>query len=444
MPKRELALIPVAMFILLLAASQPAQAKGVKLHVALAHPYLPAAPDRRTTYLEVGLTGQAPEEKVKRPPVNIAMVLDKSGSMAGEKIARAKEAAIGAIERLAPDDIVSIVAYDHVVSVLVPATRASDRARLVGAIRMLEAGGQTALFAGVSKGAEELRKFHDRRRVNRLLLLSDGQANVGPSSTAELASLGAALGKEGIGVTTIGLGLDYNEDLMTELALRSEGNHFFARTAEDLLRGFALEFGIGLEVQAQQVTVHIACAEGVRPRALLGVAGDILGQVATVRLNQLYAGKEASLLLELEVPGGKTGSQRELAQVEVSYTDLRSNQAERLSQRVVAQFTDQPRQVEEHTDPGVMEGVALQLANRQYKEALTLRDQGQVAQARRLLLDNAAKLEVQGKKYGSTKLQQFGDTNKSSSENLDAHRWGEERKRMRDVQIELDAPSSMY
>src|SRR4029450_1790476 len=90
-------------------------------------------------------------------------------------------------------------------------------------------------------GAAAVRKFLDRQRVNRIILLSDGQANVGPSSPGDLGNLGASLIKEGISVTTLGLGLDYNEDLMTQLARRSDGNHYFIENSSDLARRFGYE-----------------------------------------------------------------------------------------------------------------------------------------------------------------------------------------------------------
>src|SRR5690606_9640008 len=109
------------------------------------------------------------------------------------------------------------------VEVLVPATKVSDRATIDRGIQRLRAGGMTALFAGVVKGATEVRKFLSRDRVNRVILLSDGAANVGPASAGELGRLGTTLRKEGIAVTTVGLGLGYNEDLMVQLAQGSGG-----------------------------------------------------------------------------------------------------------------------------------------------------------------------------------------------------------------------------
>jgi len=145
------------------------------------------ADKKGNTWVRVELVGAEQAADEKRAPVNLAIVLDRSGSMGGEKIKRAKEAAINAVGQLGPNDIVSIVAYDSVVTTLVPATKLTDVKSVIEEIRSIEVGGSTALFAGVSKGAAEVRKFSDKEHVNRVILLSDGLANIGPSSAGELA-----------------------------------------------------------------------------------------------------------------------------------------------------------------------------------------------------------------------------------------------------------------
>ena len=123
--------------------------------------------------------------------------------------------------------------------------------------------------------------------MNRVILLSDGQANVGPKSATELGELGMSLGKEGISVTTIGLGAGYNEDLMANLAGYSDGNHAFVENAEDLVRIFNYEFGDVLSVVAQDLVIRIQLMDGVRPMRLLGRDGEILG------LNRHYPSESA-------------------------------------------------------------------------------------------------------------------------------------------------------
>ena len=127
--------------------------------------------------------------------------------MSGEKIEKARAAALEAVRRLAPDDLFSLVVYNNTAETLIPARRVGDGAELEDIIRSIRSFGGTALHAGVTQGAAELRHHtDDSRYLHRLILLSDGLANVGPSSPEELARLGGRLVQEGISVTTVGVG----------------------------------------------------------------------------------------------------------------------------------------------------------------------------------------------------------------------------------------------
>ena len=137
----------------------------------------------------------------------------------------------------------SVIVYDHHVKTIVPAQSARNVEWIESRIRGIGPGGNTALFGGVSQGASEVRKNLSNRYVHRIILLSDGLANVGPSSPEDLGRLGAALIKEGISVTTIGVGTDYNEDLMARLSQNSDGNTYFVESGRDLPRIFAAELG---------------------------------------------------------------------------------------------------------------------------------------------------------------------------------------------------------
>ncbi|MGI9385495.1 MAG: vWA domain-containing protein, partial [Methyloligellaceae bacterium] len=215
-------------------------------------------------YLRIDLAGLVHARPPARPPVNVAIALDRSGPMKGAKIAQAKEAAINAMRRLARHDVVS-VAYDHLnVSVIV-----------------------------LAHGIEQLAEYLDRKYVNRVILLSDGLANVGPRSPRAIGELAA---EQGISITTIGLGLGYNEDLMAKLAFASDGNHAFVEHAGDLAEIFDREFGDVLSVVAQDVEVTITCHVGIRPIRVLGRKVKVSGGSVKVRLNQLYARQKKYLI----------------------------------------------------------------------------------------------------------------------------------------------------
>ncbi len=397
---------------------------------------------KQTAYIRVAMTGFEREAETDRPPVNVALVLDKSGSMGGEKIRHAKEAAVMALERLRRDDILSVVAYDDTVSVRVPATKLSDKESVADAIRSIDAGGSTALFAGVSRGADELRKFLDKERVNRVILLSDGLANVGPSAPSDLAELGESLIREGISVTTIGLGLGYNEDLMTQLALKSDGNHMFAETPRDLARTFDAEFGDVLAVVAQDVKVQINFADGVRPVRGLGREVDIAGSRATARLNQLYSGQMKYVLIEVELPAYprdylSRSSLTPIADVEVSYANMQTDERDRTRKQIAVRVTDRARDAEESIDADIMASVVEQIGLERNRWALQLRDEGKLDEARRVLDENIDYLSSNALRFDNERLRRQSTDNRVHFENLAPEKWEYGRKLMREDQYKV-------
>jgi Ca-activated chloride channel family protein len=270
--------------------------------------------------------------------------------------------------------------------------------------------------------------------VNRIILLSDGQANVGPSSAADLGNLGTSLIKEGISVTTLGLGTDYNEDLMFQLAQRSDGNHYFIEHTTDLARQFGYEFDDVLSVVAQEVTVRITCGPDVRPVRVLGREGDITGQVATTYLNQVYGDQEKYVLLEVEVQPQRAGTERTIADVNVSYVNMGTKGSDRISRNASARFTGSASVVESNTNAAVMASAIEQVAVERNKVAVALRDQGKVEEARRALLDNAAFLNENAVKYNSKELGEYESKNKKDAESLAPGVWETQRKVIRDEQ----------
>ncbi|PLY13069.1 MAG: hypothetical protein C0631_15420 [Sedimenticola sp.] len=434
---KKMLLIVAGLFI----GASSAQAQEVVLKAELGTPVV-AAGARQTAFLKVSLTGFLLQGRGDRTPANIAIVLDQSGSMQGAKLERAKEAAIMAVDLLNDSDIVSIVSYDTTVQVIVPATPVRDKAEIRRAIQRMRADGSTALFAGVSKGAREVRKYMDGERVNRVILLSDGQANVGPRSATELGELGMSLGKEGISVTTIGLGAGYNEDLMTSLAGYSDGNHAFVDNADDLARIFSYEFGDVLSVVAQDLVIRIELKEGVRPMRLLGRDGEIFGSTVTTRLNQLYSDQEKYVMLEVEVPEGATGQLRDLADVEVSYQNMANQQKERLNDRVQVSYSASQQAVQQALVPSVVSTATRQVANEASKQALELRDKGQTQAAQKVLQESASYVREQAAALGGAEgamLESFSDdVDQEAKAVVESEDWNRARKSIKAKQYKLE------
>jgi Ca-activated chloride channel homolog len=383
------------------------EAAPVRLHVDVDRTVLPAG-TKETAIVRIGLDCIPVPRHGNRPPINLALVIDRSGSMSGDKIERAREAALGLVRQLGDNDIVSLVAYDTDVETLVKAQRVREaRRELESAIRGLEASGNTALHGGVSKGAAEIRRhLGESRHVPRIILLSDGQANVGPSSPEELGRLGASLMKEGISVSTIGLGLGFNEDLMTRLADRSDGNTYFVQESDDLPRIFAAELGDVLNVVARRVVVEIEFPAGVRPLRFVGREGVMHGQKAELSLNQLYGGQEKFALIEVEVSPTKPGENREIARARLSYENASSQRNATAEAARNITFSADDAEVVKSANHKLQADYAANVLAKAKDEAIAHADAGRRDEAARVLRDNAASLSVIGRRYSNYSVQE--------------------------------------
>lgn len=401
-------------------------------------------------YLRVALGGCRPEPSQSRTPVNVAFVMDRSGSMQGERIAQARAAAIMAVNRLQATDIASVVVFDEQVDVLIPARPVADPALFAQVIQQVGARGWTAIHAGVLAGAGEVRKLKTADRLNRVVLLSDGQANLGPARPEEFAALGRALLAEGISVSTIGLGLGYNEDLMLALARASDGNHAFARDPSDLVSIFNREFNDVLASCAQTVAIDIELKPGVRAVRALSRDGTIDGSRAQFHLNQVYAATEHYVLLEVELDRElAVAGEQELGTVKVAYTQTGGGGARSLDAAVRARFTSSEAEIAAGADDKVAEAVVEQVVAERGRQAVALRDQGKFEEASQLLQQNAAQINTYAAnaKSAAPRLIDLGTLYEALAVRpapLSADQAGAERKALRALQSPAVGSSSRY
>ena len=371
-----------------LAFIAAAEGSTVTLSVKPEREYLLAGGPRDSVVL---VEVRAKDADVKRTsPINLALVLDRSGSMAGAKLEKAKQAAGVAIDQLGPDDTFSLVVYDDEVQVLIPPQRVKDREDMKREIARIRDGGSTALYAGVEKGAAQLRKYFDKEKVNRIVLLSDGIANVGPSSPSALAKLGKELRGEGFGVSTVGLGDDYNEDLMTALAEASHANYYYVKDAEKLPGIFKDELGTVKNAVARNVKIRITLPDGVKPKGVLG-EDDLAfrGQTITIPMSELFGSQTRRFLIACDAPDNAV-PEIELANVELTYEDSGTGIASTDNRSAKIAQTSDVTLVEKSIQPEVASSVAI-TRNRLAKEAaVKLADAGKSKDAADLLVRQAA------------------------------------------------------
>ena len=249
-------------------------------------------------------------------------------------------------------------------------------------IESIEADGSTALYAGVKMGTDQLQEFFSSKRINRVILLSDGLANVGPSSPRELRRLGSDLAERGISVTTIGVGDDYNEDLMAGLAEASDANYYYVQDTEKLPEIFAKELGELLTVAARDVRIEIVCPDGVKPLGFIGRAEKFESQKAIVNLSQFTAGQNRYLFLRCLV----NGEQPEVARVNVNYTDeLGDGSVQSASGVARIDFTDDQSLSDKSANGAVLAEKELMLTAVAKDEAMAQADAGNYAEAAKIL-----------------------------------------------------------
>jgi len=241
-----------------------------------------------------------PDVHFLRPPVNLGIVLDRSGSMAAErKMEHARTAAEFAISELLATDRVSVTVYDDVIETIAPSALVVDKPGLMARIRGIVPRGRTDLHKGWAAGAELVAQYVNWDGLNRVLLLSDGQANVGLTEPEAIGVEVRAMADNRVSTSAMGVGKDYNENLMEAIADAGDGNYYYVESAVQLADIFQTELQGLMATTGRDVGLMIepACA-GVTIKVLNDLGRDGPGRY---KLPDLVIGMPLSILVSLTV-----------------------------------------------------------------------------------------------------------------------------------------------
>ena len=313
-----------------------------------------------------------------RPKLNIGVALDRSGSMAGPKMNQAREAAKYCVDQLLSTDIFSAVIFDDQVDVLFTSQRAADKAMLKRGLDRIEARNSTALHEGWVKTGLQVSEQLDRDAVNRILLITDGQANVGETNIDRIVSQAKETAARGVSTTTIGIGADFNEDLLMPMAEAGQGNAWHVQEPQDMLKIFETELHGLVKQFGHTVRLNIRPAEGAR---VIDVVNDFETDGAGAHiLPNMIAGSPLEVVVRLDVSGNTSGER--LATFDISFVRQETGLAESLSAVFASEFVGREivEALPENVD--VVRAVQLLMNARARREAMSQLDAGNFDAAR--------------------------------------------------------------
>ena len=340
-----------------------------------------------TNYLRVLL--EAERVKLdKRLPLNVVLVLDRSGSMSGAKIRNVREAATYVIDALQPGDTVSVVSFSAGVQVLQPAAlvESINRGGLKRRILRLRDSGSTNMLAALAEGIAQAGVHASTERVNRVILLSDGL----PDKQDGLVPLAASGLPKGIFLTTMGVGADYNETLMSHLADAGNGNYYFIEKAAEIAGIFQRELQDLMAVVAREGVVTVQLAEGVTVEQVYGYESSARPGRLTIPVGDLFGGARADILVRLKTPAGAAAAKMPVASVRFAYHDAVDNRGARADAEVHQEVTTNEARVGSEVDRDVGGKVVRVQAAEAKKEAMRLYEAGRGDEARRVLRSRGA------------------------------------------------------
>jgi Ca-activated chloride channel family protein len=272
--------------------------------------------------MELVIGGADDGHRARRVPTDLVVILDRSGSMEGQKLEHARAAIRELVARLGAEDRFALVTYSNDASLTVPLTAATDRARdaWLGTVGEIRADGGTNISSGLDLALDTLERARTSGRAPRAILISDGLANQGDPTPEGLLHRAGRAARGDYVLSTVGVGADFNEYLMTALADAGTGSYYYLQASQDLARVFAREFDAARTTVASSLAVRIDPADGVRVLDAAGYPLEQDGGAVVFRPGSLFAGQERRVWVTLAVPNGRVG-EHDLGRFSLVYRD---------------------------------------------------------------------------------------------------------------------------
>ncbi|MDX9723563.1 MAG: VWA domain-containing protein [Myxococcota bacterium] len=386
------------------ATSTVSSAQGaVSIEARIASTHLSAGATRTHVLLHAR-TGDSATRTV-RVPSNVVLVIDRSGSMAGAWIENAKLSAEHVLDSLQDGDRIALISYATDAQIDYPSTllNSSSRSAVRNTIRNLRVGGGTCISCGLTMGQAQLSKGQAESGVSRVILFSDGQANTGIVDLDQLASLARDIERSGSTVSSVGVGLDYNESLMMQLAVSGNGNHYFVENPTQLASILKEEMNSLQQLVAKRVVATFELAEGVTFIKGYDRPFEVEGRRVFVSLGDMPASSERTALFEVSLPAGPEGM-RMLSTLSVGYEDLVASKAQHVEHSLSYIATSDLESINRGVDHVVLARLEQAKLADTLAEANELIRNGDVEQAKSTVRKQIQLSRDNNMVYGSTNL----------------------------------------
>lgn len=350
-----------------------------------------------------------PFARNERPPVNLGLVLDTSGSMAGDAIKHARDAAKEMLEQLKVGDRLAIITFHSTSQVLVPSTEitAANKADIGARIDAIEAIGTTDMAGGMNLAVQQLSPHVHDKRISRIVLLSDGV----PNDQSPIMNLALGAQRLGIAITALGLGVDYNETLLANMAQRSGGAFHYIEEPNMVASVFRDEVLRLERMVARNMTLTLNPGPGVAIQEVIGLPMQRPNQrTVFVQLGDLAEGEPRDVLVRMHVGPRRDGATVELLDGVLGFVDAVA-EAGSFQRRVflAARATSDLAMIKEGADPAIEEAVESARAAAATVNAVANARAGNLIEAQRILDTANPNLRRAAKRLNNKKLAQQAD-----------------------------------
>lgn len=350
-----------------------------------------------TSYVGVWVDAPDLPAVAERAPMSLALVIDTSGSMSGEKIVHAKIAAVSMVERAQDGDIVSLYGFaNNVVQYAAPTViNRSTRSALIRTIdQQVHAGGGTNMYGGLQAGIQGLSGTPSSHAIRRLMLISDGHANVGPSDPYSLSNLAVQGTEVGAQVSAIGVGVGYSESLLSTIAVRTAGRLYHLSQPHQMASILERELVLLGQTVATNAFIEVIPASGVTIIEGLSMGTQMQGQRLRIPLGALYSGQRRQVLFRARLATAQAG-QSPLGTLRLVYdADEAGRPAVEQNVALTYQVTRNAAQAQSSRVPRVAGMVADYEGTQQQLAAVAMLNRGESQAAARTLSGGAARMRA--------------------------------------------------